>query len=190
MAEGSEIDSRLREARQRFLVVQLAIFNADVLWQVQQTADATPHNGCRDIVNKAAERHIHSFPPAPDTVNQSLFFSMAYLALVWLRESLSRDQLEQTVQSEHVRDFFEAVTAQGPRILTETEQYLRLIRNALSHGNVETCDPFDFKFWDQTKHGRNAEAEPTFVTLSSAQLGKLTHRFYYAASEVLYSNEG
>ena len=171
--------------KQRFHVVQLAMFNAEVLNLVQQEADANVDGVCRQIIDQSASINISAAPPSPSTVNQSLFFGVAYLALVWLSESLSDKEVKKVLSSDKMKGVWEASKSNGPRDLTDDMKKLKLVRNALSHGKVEIDDHFVFTFWDQNKWDEK-EDKPTTLSMGSHDLGKICTKFYYAASEVIY----
>ena len=174
------------DIKQRFHVVQLAMFNADILDLVQQEADANIDGVCRQIIDQSASRNISAAPPSPSTVNQSLFFGVAYLTLVWLHESLSREQEKKALSSDKMKGVWKTSKANGPRDLTDDMKKLKLVRNALSHGNVETDDDFVFTFWDRN-YREKKETKPTTLSMGSHDLGKICTQFYYAVSKVIYS---
>lgn len=175
------------DKKQRFHIVQLAMFNADVLASVQREAETNANGVCKTLIDQSGERNVAAAPPAPSTINQSLFFAMAYLSLVWLRESLSDEEVEAALASEKMTSVWSGVSLSGPRDLSLDTQKLRLIRNALSHGNVEIDRDFVFSFWDQNKRGRNKEGSATFLKMKSDSVGRLATQFYYAVSDVIYS---
>jgi hypothetical protein len=86
--------------RQRFHVVQLALFNAEVLSGIQAGADQGDLT-LRSLLEQTAANTVTS-KTIPRTVNQSLFFGMAYLTLVWLKESLSKEENVQILASERM----------------------------------------------------------------------------------------
>ena len=174
------------DIKQRFHVVQLAMFNADILDLVQQEADANIDGVCRQIIDQSASRNISAAPPSPSTVNQSLFFGVAYLTLVWLHESLSPEAERKALSSDKMKGVWKTSKANGPRDLTDDMKKLKLVRNALSHGNVETDDDFVFTFWDRN-YREKKETKPTTLSMGSHDLGKICTQFYYAVSKVIYS---
>ena len=174
------------EKRQRFHVVQLSMFNADVLATVQRSSDDNTNGRITEILQNCAAQNVKNFASMPSTVNQSLFFGMAYLTLVWLRESLSIEEVNAALESKHMTGVWNNISGRGPRNINTSQQKMRLIRNALSHGNVSIDDNFMFEFWDQSMRGNNREENSTHIFISNHDLGKLTTSFYYAVSDVLY----
>jgi hypothetical protein len=166
---------------QRFHVVQLAVFNAQVLSGIQDGADQGDLT-LRSLLEQTAANNVTS-KTIPSTVNQSLFFGMAYLTLVWLKESLSKEENDQILASERMFGVWQNVRTKGPRDVSEDAAKMRLIRNALSHANVEIKAPFDFEFCDKSSR----EDVPTYLYIGSHDLGQLCQQFYLAASDVLYS---
>ena len=175
----------ITDKRQRFHIVKLAMFNAEVLASVQQEAETNASGVCRKIIEHSATSNVHAASSAPNTINQSLFFGMAYLSLVWLWESLSEDERNKAIKSDRMNGVWDGVEARGPRNVELPWQKLRLIRNALSHGNVSIDDNFIFSFWDQNSRDKN-ETAATFLMMSSEHLGGLVNSFYYACSDVIY----
>lgn len=175
------------EKRQRFHVVQLAMFNADVLARVQEEADKNAAGKCRQIIDQSARRNIAAAPPSPSTINQSLYFAMAYLSLVWLREKLSDDEVSQALASKKMVGVWDDVQVSGPRDCSSNGQKLRLVRNALSHSNVSIDDEFVFSFWDQKLRGKIKEPSATFLRMTHYNLGHISTQFYFAVSDVYYS---
>jgi hypothetical protein len=172
--------------KQRFHVVQLALFNANLLASIQEHAEASPQGELARLVDECAKQTISAFPPAPSTINQSLFFGMAYLTLVWLRDSMSQEDLEKSLASDRMTNVWKGATADGPRDVSDPAQKMRLIRNALSHAHVMVDEDFTFNFWDQNKRGRNPEVQPTHLRINSLDLGRILHQFYFAVSDVIY----
>lgn len=173
------------DTRQRFHVVQLALFNAQVLSSVQAGADKG-NNTLSELLKSNAATTIAS-DVLPSTINQSLFFGMAYLTFVWLKESLSQDEYENALASDRMSEVWQNARIKGPRDLSNDQQKMRLVRNALSHGNVSISGDFDFEFWDQNRRGKNPERDPTFLVITSQDLGNLCQQFYFATSDALYS---
>ena len=170
--------------RQRFHVVQLALFNAQVLSGIQDGADQGDLT-LRSLLEQTAANNVTS-KTIPSTVNQSLFFGMAYLTLVWLKESLSKEENDQILASERMFGVWQNVRTKGPRDVSKDAQKMRLVRNALSHAHVEIKDPFDFEFWDINRRDPKEDV-PTYLYIGSHDLGQLCQQFYLAASDVLYS---
>lgn len=172
------------DKKQKFHVVQLALFNANVLSEMQKAADRDENSEISKILNKCAKLTVAGIPPMPSTVNQSIYFGMAYMTLVWLRESLNNYEVESALSSKHMDGIWDNIKIEGERDVSKNYQKLRLIRNALSHGNVEIDDNFIFKFSDIDNYKK--EIDYTHIYMSNINLGELTLYFYYAVSDVLY----
>lgn len=172
------------DKKERFHIVRLAEFNAMVLTSVQNDADTNQSGACRQILVECARQNGHELDNIPDTKNQSLFFAMAYLSLVWLRASLEDDEVKRALSSPKMKGVWDCVKTGGPRDVSSEWQKLRLIRNALSHGKVSIDDEFVFCFWDQNIR---CERSATFLKIVSYGLGNLSNKFYYAVSDVIYS---
>jgi hypothetical protein len=185
------MENRFSDVKQRFHVVQLALFNAQVLSAVQHNAENEPQGTCAALIDQCARDTIAAFPPAPSTVNQSLFFGMAYLSIVWLSESLSKEQVAKASNVSALKDIFPKIKAKGPRELICNADYFGLIRNALSHGSVKINEGGCYVFWDQNKSKQKGgiikEGEPTYLTMESSILGELTIKYYQAVSSFIYS---
>jgi hypothetical protein len=186
------MENRFSDVKQRFHVVQLALFNAQVLSAVQHNAEIEPQGTCAALIDQCARDTIAAFPPAPSTVNQSLFFGMAYLSIVWLSESLSREQVAKASNDSALEDIFLKIEAKGPRKFICNADYLGLIRNALSHGSVEINKDDCYVFWDQNKSKQKGgiikENEKTYLTMESSMLGELTMKYYQAVSSIIYND--
>lgn len=183
---------RFDDTKQRFHIVQLALFNAEVLSASQREADTNPHGACAKLIDQCARKTIASFPPAPCTINQSVFFGMAYLSIVWLSESLTLGQVKEASNAATIGEIFSNAKVSGPRKLNDGADFIRLIRNALSHGKVSVDDEFCFTFWDQDerkqKGGGKLENDPTSLLLESEVLGALINAYYEAVSTIIYKD--
>ena len=123
--------------------------------------------------------------PVP-LVNQATFVQIAYLSLVWLWESVKKDEDQQDAVLEDVGTRFNHgdVGWVGERKKDGIGSVLRLVRNALAHGRV-TLDGQSFVFEDQDKRAR--EKAPTAATLSWEQVARLSEAVIFALSGVLYT---
>ena len=180
------MENRFDDIKERFHVVQLALFNAQVLSINQRAAEANPNGTSARLIDQCAKETVAAFPPAPSTINQSLFFGMAYLSIVWLSESLTLEQIAKASGGESISAIFSQAKVTGPRKLDNGAAFVKLMRNALSHGKVAIDDEFCFTFWDQNeaqlKGGGQKESDPTFLTLDSNVLAQLTMEYYNAVS--------
>ncbi|MGB0902479.1 hypothetical protein [Halocynthiibacter sp.] len=183
------MQNKFQDLKQRFHVVQLAQFNAKVLEGLQRNAKNSPSGPFQVLIDLCASQTISAFPPAPSTLNQSVHFSMAYLTLVWLWESLTEDQVKAIVSNSRVSKLLSDFQLEGPRAPGTCEVKLKLMRNALSHGKVKINDGFVFEFWDQRVSGKTPEVDSTHLLLKSEALGEFLTEFYFATSDIVYPNK-
>jgi hypothetical protein len=168
-----------------FHFAKLSLFNARLMSDLQELRNSGSAEGNvveRIIQERACHDHLR-LDPEDSLVNQSIFLGMAYVTVVWLTERFDRNKIAHEIEK---RGGFKGLAAHGPRAprgdLSSTE-YLRLIRNAISHGKVDATDTH-FIFSD--RHPK--EDQPTCVRLTWEQLGRLTVDTLFSVNAMLYPN--
>ena len=110
--------------------------------------------------------------PDQSLINQGSCLGLAYITLVWLRERFAGQERNGVVSGVERRFDFGGLTANGPRAPSgalTADEYLELLRNAISHGHVEFQDN-GLTFKDRN---RRTEPAPTVVEMTWEQLSKL-----------------
>jgi hypothetical protein len=108
---------------------------------------------------------------------------MGYVSLVWLWESAKLHFVEGNLASQLFDDEF-PLPAKAKWIANRDlnpSEVLRLIRNALSHGRVETTES-DFIFNDHRPNGDDAAQ----LTVSWCFLGELCERVIHRLTPIIY----
>jgi len=162
-------------------------FSKLALFQVRLLNDLEHMRGNNKALQKAIERCAEGNNltlPVP-LFNQSTFLSFAYIALVWLREHAARMEDQDFADRVAERYQFDDLEAVGERDVQTPEQYLRLVRNAISHGRVDVDDNH-FILSDINPRRENA---PTSVKLTWEQLGKLSEAALFATNDFIYPEQ-
>ena len=111
---------------------------------------------------------------------------MSWVAFVWLRDGLSKAEINKLYRKFEGRDF-ENCEVSGPRKVQTVKQYWRLMRNALSHGHVNVKEG-NFEFYDKDDKN-DKEDRDTFLIMSWETLGRISNDIIVRAGEVLYPRE-
>ncbi|MBI1492966.1 hypothetical protein [Halocynthiibacter styelae] len=161
--------------------VRLAIFNARLLGAVNAEATSNPGGVFDQIVERVSVSQQDLFdghiPLRPCLLNQSVPLSLGYLTFVWLREAIKKDgKLEAKVIScESMQSLPEDCRCEGERKLEGVGSYLRLIRNALSHGAVKLREKeMIFVFADRAP----SEKDVTRISISWRDFEKYQDRYF------------
>lgn len=163
--------------KSRYHIAKLALFQVHLLNHFDQNQD----RAVQDLINQCSE--LDGFHSRPSLMNQAAFLQMAYVCFVWLWESAkqhgSKDSLVEQLFSHDV-PLPTRSQWNGTRDLSPKE-VLRLIRNALSHGRVETTDT-DFIFEDQRPDGTDRSR----LIVPWQFVGKLCERVIHTLTPIVY----
>lgn len=186
MTDFQEENIHLDAVRECYHVARLALFNTRLLNSLEGSPDAE----VRQLIDSEIESN--GLRPPVSLLHQATFLSMAYICLVWLTEAmrkhLGQDNFDCDLEGAFRRRGVELPSRdriEGPRELRDWPAVLRLVRNALSHGNVEIADGY-FEFTDQNKRRKRDEPVPTKLCLTWEELGKLSEVYIHAQSPVLW----
>lgn len=176
-------------AKERYHYAKLALFNVRLLNSLQNSGQPVA-----DIISKVAEEN--GMNETPNLLHQGTFLQFAYTCLVWLWESSKIEKFEEKLLNElpDVADRFGLqlpceTKISGERRIKDWKAVLRLVRNALGHGRVETTES-SFLFSDQNTYGNNPERAPTVLTLSWEEVGKLSEVVIHSISPILWPKVG
>ncbi len=146
MTDFQEENIHLDAVRECYHVARLALFNTRLLNSLEGSPDAE----VRQLIDSEIESN--GLRPPVSLLHQATFLSMAYICLVWLTEAmrkhLGQDNFDCDLEGAFRRRGVELPSRdriEGPRELRDWPAVLRLVRNALSHGNVEIADGY-FEF--------------------------------------------
>ena len=103
-------------------------------------------------------------------MHQGTFLGMAYISFVWLWEKIKNmDCKTEIIEKLESRfDFSKIKKECGPRNVQESYEKIRLIRNAISHGNVRVTEEH-FQFYDKSSR----ENRETCLKMEWQDLGEL-----------------
>lgn len=164
--------------RNAFHFAKLALFNIRLLNDIEQARCNTPVLE-ELVIKRSAMDHI-SLPVS--LLHQATFLQFAYICLVWLwGKSKAGESIAPQVAKRFNFDEIEKVS--GHRQLSLPKDYLRLIRNALSHANVKV-EESHFEFSDINK--RRGETEFTIVRLGWEKVGCLSKAVLFAINDQIY----
>jgi hypothetical protein len=168
--------------KEAFHFAKLMLFNTRLLSDLQKArgSDTAEGRAMEEIVQKRARLDDLTMGQGDSLIHQSTFLAMAYVTLVWLTERFNRDDISCRIEK---MGGFDEFSADGPRAQNHrlsSREYLRLIRNAISHAEVDVNDT-QFVFTD----GRSDKG-PTCVRISWEQLGKLTEDALSSVNDLLY----
>ncbi|MDC9726606.1 MAG: HEPN family nuclease [Candidatus Thioglobus sp.] len=122
-------------------------------------------------------------------VNQTVFLSMAYSTLVWLRESYFKNKKAKKALSNRVMPLFsnhKIKIDKGEKAKEIGEkapiEFIRRIRNSLGHANVSIEDNY-FIFYDVNPKEKTDSVK---IKMSWHALGELTEMVIAAGNDVLF----
>lgn len=113
----------------------------------------------------------YKFHTEDPLLHQGTFLGFAYITLVLLWEQVKKDDEKRTLVIGDIDFNFSAIRKNsGPRKFESKNDYLRVLRNGLSHARVEIKDQI-FVFTDID---RRIEKEDTRIEISWVNLAKLS----------------
>jgi hypothetical protein len=124
-------------------------------------------------------------------INQSIFISFAYMVFVWLYEIIckkggNKNLIEKYLKKNEI--FIKTnsnILKDALRDTKNPKEYLRTIRNAISHGSVIiNFEVNSFYFKDQNDRDRHDSAQ---IELQLEELGKLTMDLFYLYNKIVYN---
>lgn len=165
---------------EKFHFAKLSLFNMRLLNNLQ-TSDNT---SVKNIVE--CEADINNLSKPVPLLHQASFLSHAYINLVWLWEVMKSENLEDKIINE-VKENYDLeqieIREQGSaRTFNNERDYLRLIRNSISHGNV-VVDDNKFIFADKNPRNPNDFGK---LSLTWESLGKLSDCVLISVNRHLY----
>jgi hypothetical protein len=174
-------------AAERYHHAKLALFNIRLLNRLQNSGQPV----AAIICDEAKKNGMNE---TPNLLHQATYLQFAYTCLVWLWESAKKENLEQ--------DLLNNITAvaaryelqlpcenkiKGERKIKNWKAVIRLVRNALGHGSVETKES-NFLFSDINNY-KNSENASTVLTLSWGEVYLLSEVVIHSMTGVLFSAE-
>jgi hypothetical protein len=110
-------------------------------------------------------------------LHQGTFLGFSYVTLVWLWETVKKNPtLKSEIFEEIEFDFSTFKSISSPLDIREKRDYLRVLRNALSHSKVTiSSDTFVFTDIDKT-----AEKQETKIKISWSDLAKFSEAFMFS----------
>lgn len=171
-------------------IANLYELNTFFLNALQKNINNGNHKDLLDLYNQCESKYYgdNTSNTQINLLHQGVFIGGGYLALVLVWEKIKDLGLESDfiIELEQKFDFNQIAKTKGPRVLDLTKEKIRLIRNAVSHGNIITGDPL--QFYDQNKY-KNAENEPTFIKIGFKDFGKLFSDIISCANEIYKKND-
>lgn len=172
-----------QEVKVRYHVAKLALFNVRFIHRLQNDPNT------QSIIEDEAKKNGMENPPS--LLNQSTFLQFSYICLVWLWEAaknakLGDDLLKEFSKSANLRSLTLPDKAQikGEREIKTWKDVIRLLRNALAHGNIKTYED-SFRFSDINRHN-NAEKDFTTLTLSWKDLAIISETVIHCLTPLIY----
>lgn len=166
-------------SKDAFHFAKLSLFNVRLLDDLQSSK------------LKAVQRLIESRAKADNVclpvslLHQGTFLAFAYICLVWLWERLKAVGNEERIAEEVGKrfEFSQRCNVNGERAVKKPGDYLRLIRNAISHARVCVTDK-SFEFRDRKRRG---EKDDTVLEMTWESLGELSEKVLFAVNDSLYA---
>ena len=169
--------------KDQFHFAKLSLFNMRLLSEMQDAVGNCAE--LAEVIEDCTKRNGMT-PPVP-LLHQAAFLGHAYICLVWLREVVMASSNE-----EFKKKYFDRISSsydfdkwirkcEGPRKLVKARDYIRLVRNAISHGRVTVGDD-EFRLADKS----NSEKSETVVTLTWEGLARLADASLFSVNERLY----
>jgi hypothetical protein len=164
-----------------FYVSKLALFNVHLLDDFENVCSVKPD--IEEIIICRSKKDNIRLPI--NLLHQATFLQFAYICLVWLWEQNKTEYKIVSGAVEKRFQFDKTCKVSGPRELCSTEDYLRLMRNAISHAKVEVEGDY-FYFSDINK--RDKETKNTIIRLTWEQVGQLSESVLFAINDKIYKN--
>jgi hypothetical protein len=174
--------NRNMELKDKFHFAKLSLFNMRLFNDFE--------NNGQEEVKKIIERRANA-----DNINlpinllhQTSFLSHAYINFVWLWESIKQNNLENKILN-IIRKKFDfsskiKILEKGEeRDLKDAEDFIRLIRNSISHGNIEVIEEF-FIFYDENPRKRDRDYGK--IRMKWETLGELSDIILFSLNDYLY----
>jgi len=178
-----------QDARDRYHFAKLALFNSRLLGRLQREEDGSV---VQSIIEEEAKRN--GMMVTPSLLHQATFLQFSYICLVWLWESAKDANLETALLEEFPKvakrlkiNLPDNYQISGEREVKDWRAVIRLLRNALGHGNVKATDD-SFEFSDKNTHGSRSEKAPTTLIVSWEQLAQISEAVIYSLTPVLWPN--
>lgn len=165
-------------SRDAFHFAKLSLFSVGLLSDLQ----SSDSQDVRHLIEGRAKADHVRLPVA--LLHQGTFLAFAYVCLVWLWEQSKAVGNEACIAKEVGKrfNFSQMCKVDGERGVKKPEDYLRLIRNAISHARVCVTDK-SFKFRDRKPRG---EKDDTVLEMTWESLGKLSKEVLFAVNKSLY----
>ena len=173
----------MNTAKERYHFAKLALFNVRLMNSLQKSGGAVSK-----IIAKESQKN--GMTEVPNLLHQGTFLQFSYTCLVWLWESAKIEGIEGEllkqlpVVTKNLNLQF-PVKIDGEREVKDWKSIIRLVRNALGHGRVETTETH-FIFTDQNTYGKNKEQNPTKLTLTWEDTAKLSEAIIHSLSPILW----
>ena len=176
-----------QEIKDRYHFAKLALFNCRLL----HALETEPHKSAvKDLIEGMAQ--LNGMDETPSLLHQATFLQFGYVCLVWLWEAAKHSKLDDALLSEFEKvapqfelNFPEKTQISGKRHIKNWRAVIRLIRNAISHGRVIATEK-TFEFSD---HDEKTESQPTTLTISWEDLGKISETVMHSLNRVIYPTQ-
>ncbi len=162
-----------------FHFAKLALFNVRLLNDFELGRASV--NDIESLIQRRCEHDNIATPIS--LMHQATFLQFSYICIVWLWEQSKAAEVENDIVSliEKKFNIKKLNKISGPRNLNNINQFLRLFRNAISHGRVNVCDSY-FIFNDQSTNEDGA----TEVQVSWSNLVELSEAVLFSVNEKIY----
>lgn len=169
--------------KEKFHFAKLSLFNMRLLNDIQNDEKES----VKKIIEDRAKKDNIRLPI--NILHQTSFLSHAYTNFVWLWETIKQNNAESNIlESLKTRFEFssniEIVEIGDDRVLKEPKDFIRLIRNSISHGNVEVTEDF-FIFYDENP--RNRKKDYGKIKMRWYVLGKLSDDILFSVNDFIYN---
>ena len=184
LGNGGTVMSNTRDVvdvREAFHIAKLALFNVRLLNEFENARLRSKE--IDELIEARAASDGIARPIS--LMSQAVFLQFAYVCMVWLWEIAKAERSETEIVDLVQQKFhFDPVIGKvkGERNVTEPKDFIRLVRNAISHARVIVQDDaFILSDIDCRK-----EKSKTVVQLSWAELGQLSEAVLFAMNNKIY----
>jgi hypothetical protein len=170
--------------KEKFHFAKLSLFNMRLLNDFQNSEN----NELKTLIGNRAQQDNVQLPI--NLIHQSSFLSHTYINFVWLWETIKQEKIEEDVLGRinnrfNFSDNISIIYKGDERNLSECKDFLRLIRNAISHGNVDITDSC-FIFSDSNPRSNEDYAK---IEIKWSDLEILSDDILFSVSNYIYFSE-
>lgn len=167
--------------KEKFHFAKLSLFNIRLMSDFQNNENEVVKN----IIKSRATNDNIGLPI--NLLHQGSFLCHAYITFVWLWEAIKQAKVEGIILNDIKKRFnfsseIETLKKGNDRVLVEPYDFFRLIRNSISHGNVEVKEVY-FYFHDTNPSNKNDFGT---IRMNWETLGKLSDMILFSVNEEVF----